>query len=280
MPKSKEALEQWLEGLKSQGKLDDQKLEAIRSALDTPEVQEYVGSSVLRQEDYSRLVAAAKAKEAEAITFQQSLADWKGSAETEYFDMQKKMNDAIAEKDRLEAIAKEYVPEADLETVRKARGEIVEPVKPVEVDLSSYLKMEDAQKAMIDNLKVQNRLFYLAAQHQKLFGEPLEDEGLIDRAIAANRTLDQEWEDKYKVADKRAELATQAQEAHDAKIREEERTKILSELKLPEIRDGISRSPVLADFQQKPVVADVDKQTGIQAALEAYSKGTYRANQS
>lgn len=277
MPKPKEALASWLETLKTQGKLKTEELEAIQSAL-TPdklsdEAVEAIGGSILRQEDYSRLANELKAKEKEVESFQAELSSWKGDAEKEYFDMQRKLREAEAERVRLEAIAKEYVPESEL-----GKGAVVPEPKEKPQDLSEYMKAADAQEALMNAIKVQNRLLVLNSRHQTLFGKPLEDEDIIDRAIANKRTVDQEWEETYKVADKRAELAAAAQEAHDQKIREEERTKVFSELKLPEIRAGAPTSPVLDSF--KPKAPDgTPEVSGLEAAVAAFTSGKYKPGQ-
>jgi hypothetical protein len=103
MSKAKEAYEQWLDGLKAQGKLDDEKLELIKSAL-TPDAIEYIGGNGLRQEDYSRLAAQVKQKEKEVGDFQTALSEWKGSAESEYLAMQRAKASAEAEVTRLKTL--------------------------------------------------------------------------------------------------------------------------------------------------------------------------------
>lgn len=280
MPKAKEALASWLEGLEKQGKLEAQALDAIKSALSADtlpaEAVEYIGGSVLRQEDYSRAIQEAKAKEAEASAYQLELANWKGTAEVEYFEMQRKLSEAEQEAAALRATAREYVPEAELDKLER-KTIVREPDKTVtsQVDTSKFITQEDAQKAMMDALRVQNHLLALSARHQTLFGKPLEDEDLIDRAIKAGRNVEQEWEETYKVADKRAELAKAEQEAHDTRVREEERARVLSELKLPDQRPGAPTSPVLNEFYKPRQEAD-DTKSGLQAALESFSSGKYR----
>lgn len=281
--KSKEALVAWLEGLEKQGKLPTEKLEALKSTLtpdDLPsEVVEYIGGSVLRQEDYSKLSAQARAKEREAAEFQAALTEWKTDAEKQYLEMQRAKAHAEAEVARLQALAKSYeIPETEYGRVTMTPTEPTDKKEP-QVDMSDYLKAKDAQQAMIDALKVQNKLIAIAARHQTLFGKPLEDEQLVDRAIASGRTIEQEWEDHYKVADKRAEMAQAAQEAHDQRIREEERAKLLSELKLPETRPGTATSPISAMFKTTQD-AQNDNVSGLQAALEAYGNGKYRTGSS
>lgn len=275
MPKAKEAVEQWLDGLKAQGKLDDEKLEAIKSAL-TPEAEEFIGGSVLRQEDYSRLAAQVKQKEREVEQYQASLSEWKTDAEGQFLAMQRAKAAAEAEVARLRTLATAYeIPETEVGKVVTTVETPIEKKDEPKVDMSEYIKAQDAQQAMIDALKVQNKLIALAARHQTLFGKPLEDEELIDRAIQNKRTIEQEWEETYKVADKRQELATAAQEAHDQRVREEERAKVLSELKLPETRPGAPTSPIASMYKDSQAVAE-GQVTGLQAALEAYGQGKYR----
>lgn len=276
MSKAKEATEQWLEGLKAQGKLDEEKLAAIKSAL-TPEAEEYIGGSVLRQEDYSRLANQVKAKEREVLEFQTALSEWKGSAEAEFLAMQRAKAAAEAEAVRLRTLAAAYeVPESELgKATAMADPQTTQQVPPQQIDTSEFIKTKDAQEAMINALKVQNKLLSLAAKHQTYFGKPLDDEELVDRAIRNQRTIEAEWEETYKVADKRSEIAQAAQAAHDQRIREEERAKVLSELKLPETRPGAPTSPI-AEMYKDQVALSQDQQSGLQAALEAYGAGKYR----
>ena len=274
MAKAKEATDQWLDGLKTQGKLSDEQLEAIRSAL-TPESVEFIGSSVLRQEDYSRLANQAKAKEKELEQYQGTLSEWKTEAEQEYFAMQARERAAQAEVSRLKTLAASYdVPESELGKVPTVEDPSKSATPPA-IDTSKFMEKQEAQEALVHALKLQNKLMSLSAKHQGYFGKPLDDEQLIDRAVASGRTIEQEWEETYKVADRRAEIALAQQEAHDQKVREEERAKVLSELKLPETRTGVPTSPVLHDLM-KPAETQADTRSGIQAALEAYGAGTYR----
>lgn len=278
MAKSKEALDQWLEGLKTQGKLSDEKLAVIKEAFEgAPEAAEYAGGSVLRQEDYSRHQEALRLERQEMDSHQIALAEWKNQAEAEYFEMQRQKAAAETEVERLKQLAKTYVPESELGKVTTVNTPIEKKEPEAPFDTSEFIKAKDAQEAMLNTLKVQNQLMSIGAQHQKLFGEPLDDAELIDRAITNKRTIDQEWVEHYKVADKRAELGLKVQEAHDQKIREEERAKVLSELKLPDTRPGVPRSPVLTiDAANKPAETADERRSGIQAALEAYGAGTYR----
>lgn len=275
MPKGKEAAEQWLDSLKAQGKLSDETFDAIKNSL-TPESLEFVGASALRQEDYSKHMEQLKREKAEQEAFQVELSNWKSQAETEYFEMQRQKAAAEAEIERLKTIAKDYVPESELGKVNTVTPKRDEPVVP-QFDPKDYISQIDAQAALLNTIKVTNQIMAIGAQHQKLFGEPLDDAELVDRAIANKRDVSQEWEAHYKVADKRAEIVAKQQEVHDQKIREEERARLLSELKLPETRPGAPRSPVMTIGTEKPAETPADRQSGLQAALEAYGAGTYRS---
>lgn len=277
MAKSKEATDRWLDGLKAQGKLSDEKLEEIRAAL-TPEAESYIGESALRQEDYSRLAAQSKAKEKEVGDFQTALAEWKTQAEGEYLAMQTRERATAAEVARLKALATSYdVPESELGKVAPVA---VEAPKEKPVDMSQFIQKQEAQDAMINTLKVQNQLLSIAARHQTYFGKPLDDENLVDRAITSGKSVVQEWEDTYKVVEKREEIAVAAAETHDQRIREEERAKVLSELKLPETRPGAPTSPIYDAIKQHVAQTADERTTGLQAALESYNKGTYRIQSS
>lgn len=65
----------------------------------------------------------------------------------------------------------------------------------------------------------------IAAQHQRLFGEPLENfEQLYDKFLAVpvaqreQNSLKSIWEREYHVPEKRAEIQRKAQETHDAEV--------------------------------------------------------------
>src|SRR5688572_6433784 len=161
MAKSKEALTTWLEGLEKLGKLTDEQLTALKSTLSPDalptEVVDYIGGSVLRQEDYSRLAAQVKAKEREVADFQTALTEWKGDAESQFLEMQRAKAASEAEVARLRQLAKSYeIPEADLGKVDVVIPSKEEP-KPA-IDTSEFIKTKDAQEAMLSAIKVQNKL--------------------------------------------------------------------------------------------------------------------------
>lgn len=70
----------------------------------------------------------------------------------------------------------------------------------------------------------------ISRQHEKLFpGVDLDMEALYGEAKAAKLPVKAYWEAKFKVAEKRAELTAASAAAHDAKIRSDERQKVILE---------------------------------------------------
>src|SRR5262249_22695015 len=66
-------------------------------------------------------------------------------------------------------------------------------------------------------------------QHQKLFGQFLEDD-IIGEAMAVNQDPEMYYRAKYNISAKEAEIAARIREQEIAKIREEERAKIMAEV--------------------------------------------------
>jgi hypothetical protein len=97
----------------------------------------------------------------------------------------------------------------------------------------------------------------LARQHEKLFGADadLDMEVLYAEAKAAKMPVKAFWEKKYHVSEKRAEAAQKQGEAHDAKIRADERQKMSVEFGLgsnPNIRTMVpSNNPFVIRKQKE-----------------------------
>jgi hypothetical protein len=93
----------------------------------------------------------------------------------------------------------------------------------------------------------------IADDHRDLFGKRIDGGvgGLRQKYLAASETgfrgtLRQFWEKEYNVDQKRAELAQKEREAHDTSIRQDERTKVMSEFANPMTRSPeSSRSPFM-----------------------------------
>ncbi|MGH7182581.1 MAG: hypothetical protein ACREJN_11465 [Nitrospiraceae bacterium] len=70
----------------------------------------------------------------------------------------------------------------------------------------------------------------LARQHEKLFGSDLDMDELYKQARAAKMPVKAFWEQKYKVQDKRDEIAAKATADNEARIRADERQKFALEM--------------------------------------------------
>lgn len=125
----------------------------------------------------------------------------------------------------------------------------------------------------------------ISVEHQKLFGEPLADPvSLVKAALAEGRDLETVWTETYKVADKRAELQTQAfNQQVEAKVQEElakRQSQSVFGGALPLTR--MAPSPLLQDInlppEQRSVTAAPMFRTGTAAAsaTAAYISGKYR----
>jgi hypothetical protein len=93
-----------------------------------------------------------------------------------------------------------------------------------------FVSEEQASQALQNIIAMTSKAMAVQAEHQRLFGAPLED-SLIEEAIAAGQTdVRQYWETKYNVSARKAQLAEDQRNQEIAKIREEERQKILGEM--------------------------------------------------
>ncbi len=85
----------------------------------------------------------------------------------------------------------------------------------------------------------------IAAQHYELFGTRLPSfRDMRKGAVAAKKPIDQYWEETFKVKERRAELDQKRAAEAEAKVRADERSKVISELANPMTRPpSNSRAP-------------------------------------
>ena len=122
---------------------------------------------------------------------------------------------------------------------------------------ANYLTRDEVGQFAQQLLSMQGSAFAIAGEHQRLFGQPLTDD-IISEAIAANQDVRTFWESKYNVPGKRAEVAAREREAEIAKIREEERAKIMAEFTTDPSRLTGS-SPLTNAGPMRPTVEVFDK---------------------
>lgn len=107
----------------------------------------------------------------------------------------------------------------DVDSTRAEKEEAARKLKEAEeklkatpqIDPAKFLTNEDFEKKQRETAVAQTAYFSdvldIAEDHQELFGKRLKPRELIKEAIAAGKTPVEYWEEKYKVPEKRAELA-------------------------------------------------------------------------
>ena len=115
------------------------------------------------------------------------------------------------------------------------------PAKPVvsnpapTFDESKFMRTSDLGRLAQGQGKAMAVYVDIAAEHQRLFGKPVEDFSVLfdEFSTAAQRnpqaTIRATWEAKYKVPERRAEIAKQEQEAHDKQVADAALAKYISE---------------------------------------------------
>lgn len=110
-------------------------------------------------------------------------------------------------------------------------------VDPRYVQSSDFSKMIDGVPDMLGRLLMVNN------EHQTLFGSPLSDINDIvatAKASGGKKNFVSVWEEKYKVADKRAELKAKQQAEHDKAVADAAIAKYVSENNHPYTRPGVN----------------------------------------
>jgi len=102
-----------------------------------------------------------------------------------------------------------------------------QPTPPV----NKFLTVEDANTFGANMLNLMKKVNKINNEHQRLFGQPLDDD-LIDHFTQTGQDPEEYWRVKHNVPGRQAEIAAKQREAEIAKIREEERAKIMSEISM------------------------------------------------
>jgi hypothetical protein len=92
----------------------------------------------------------------------------------------------------------------------------------------------------------------LADEHFRLFGTHLKRTDLMKEVAEKNISLEEAWENKFKVAAKRTELAETQRKQELDQARQEERLKVLSEISVSP--GGVSRGESLDDGMNKHIL--------------------------
>lgn len=307
--KTKAELQTWMDGLVKAGNLSEEQAKLLSGTLEKPEVQEFVGGSMLRQEDYSvhmnQLAEDRKKQEAEyteknagADRFQASLVTFKSEADASVL----KANERVTAADqartsltqRVQSLAAQYgIDDTELATAIAASpapaanppagGPAVPNGGVSDEVLKGYVKAEDFNKGARQYVDLTAVLNDMADEHAELFGKRLSRKELVDEALSTGKTIEQVWEAKYNVTERRTQLAKEVQEAHDKKLVDDAtvaaETRVRSELQLPpqRKRDDETASPVLTR-QFKPEIGPetpAAHQQRVLAAVAAHNEGRY-----
>lgn len=275
----------------------------VESILGKPERQEKLKGGVLRQSEFTKKMqaldkqradaeAALAEKERKVAEDAASLGTWKQSADDVIL---KNQQAAEAARVKLATMTEKIRTLAERQGVdpKEWLGEETPPPPPPEkkeaVDTSEfdkrYLARGDADKLLAE---VKSSPFIAAEiedivdEHRALFGKGLNRKELVTSALKNKRSLREEWETAHEVSKRRAELNERTiEERINARVAEE-RTKILSEHKLPVNRGDDGGSPILRMGDQlKLDGTDRSRVTqgvsAVDAAIAAHNTGKYRS---
>lgn len=218
-------------------------------AKDEAVAQEFAGR-FMRHDDYTRKTqevarqrqeqeAKIRAEEARVAQERQALQQWEAEAKAEMArlrglaDQYPELHSKVAAYEQ--ALADFNMTEhVKIPTVGGGQPAVTPtnpyapPQAPAQPAQGNYLTREDVGQFAQQMLELNAKTLRIAGQHQRLFGQPLEDD-IIMEAMTAGQDPQQYWEAKYNVPGKRAEIQAREREAEIARIREEERAKIVAE---------------------------------------------------
>jgi DNA repair exonuclease SbcCD ATPase subunit len=205
---------------------DPAKRAELEKALsDVGELADELDKGYLRQSDYSRKQDELK-REKETLQ-----TNWNKASE-EYTAMQQELQDVLADRDSTKA---------EKDDAAKKLKEAEDKLKAApQVDTSKFLTNEDFEKKQREYAAGQTAYFgrtlKIIREHNKLFGNDLDPEEFIQDAMAAKKTPDEYWEEKYQVKAKRDELAKTAEEKKEKEWLKKGREEAISEMANPATR--------------------------------------------
>jgi uncharacterized phage infection (PIP) family protein YhgE len=252
--------------------------------------------SVLMKSDYSRkmnelqnqqqnLQAEIQKNQQELASHEQNLVNWKGTADKTLAEIQKERDAAVLKLATVQQRAKTLSENYGIDPKEILPDDIQPtPATQPRTEDGRFVAKDEFQKAVTDVMQfpqVAAELIDISAEHQELFGKNLKGtRKLVEDAVAHKRTIRDEWAEQFKVADRRAEVEASAKAAEEARIRTDERNKVLSEVKIPIPRAQPDVSPLfrtnLPKSAERPATDTQSSQRIVDAALQAYQTGKYR----
>jgi hypothetical protein len=274
-----------LEILKAQG-ASDADIEAMKPLLANEKFTSAIESELSakseaekRASEFEKASKDFEAKFAESSKYAQDMQEWYNSQAMPAMtalqkDAMKAREEAVRLQERLRA-AKDY----GLADIADPIDPIVIPeVKPEPVvkqdlpDLSKYATNDFLLQVAEKEGEAIAMAADISQEHRDLFGTRLNMTELRKKAVEQKKTLSEVWQSDYRVADRRAELAREAQAAEEKKkqdwiesIRREEREKVLSQIGNPQTRDPLpSKFPGFAN-KDTSTPAPWEKRDGLRA---------------
>lgn len=218
--------------LRDAGMTDDQITNSL-AAFD-PAAMKAVDAATMRQSDYSRAQDDLRKK---SDTLQQS---W-DAAQAEYVKMQQDVTSTKAERD--EAAKKLKEAEDRLKTAPA-------------FDADSFrTEFEKKQRDMAaGSIAFNGDVADALDEYQTYYGKRLKAGEFMKEVITSGKSPSEYLEEKYKISEKRSEIAARERQEQDDKIRREEREKVLAEMTNPATRPlAASESPFILNQDDKAI---------------------------
>jgi hypothetical protein len=308
---TKVELQEWIKGLELSE--DDQKIMLEKMGADKTLAK--VGNSILAQREFSRKMDELKAQETRLTAdFNKKVADEEKKS-TDYMnevgnwkkEKEKVLTDATAAREQAEArlaavqarikeLAPTYaIPDSELSSVMTPiEVKRTNEPPPKDPDTGKFVSADTFNKVVMDYAKLPAIIVTIEREHLRLFGPNAEMPdflALVDEATKNKKSLKTQWEEQYKVPERRAAIA---KETHDAEIaaavkqgREAMKSEMLAEnpaMGQTVRRDSQSGSPVL-DRARAQAANNGDKKVdanngarGVAAAVAAFNGHKYGAD--
>lgn len=247
----------------------------------------------LRQSDYDRKMNGWKAqKEAEERRLKEAEATLIGSRDKmnqQYLDALKEREEAVAAKAALEAKMKTLADAYSIDPNDLKLGEtppsktVTQPPNPQPTgDFVSRKDFEEVAGLLDRSVMLPVKLQKMQRQHHELFGNHFDEEELLAEAKRQERPIEQVWNDKFGVAQKREEVTAAKYRAEGKAAADQEWQAKVSQKQVEVMRTDLQpRSPIFE--VKRPTAAEPVKDrtsSGVDAAVAAFNAGKYREQRS
>ena len=253
-------LKKWIGDIAAKGKLSPEDVRLLEDKLSKPEIVQAIGEGQLRQQEFDRKLNSMKTdfdkKTQDLNAYHGRLANFEKTAQDTLQNQDKQLQSErtarVRYEEKLKGLARDYgIDEATLiqhvEASPAPTTRTADPAPQPAHGEQLERFQTDVSTAMMKMPLVQADLMDLAEEHRQLgIKSPFRATELVSEAIERKVPLRKIWEEKHSISDRRQEIATEEQRAHDDLIRREERERIVTEQNTPSFRPEASRSPILA----------------------------------